>query len=373
MKFLIITHTPHKKHNNQWFAYGPYINEMRLWEKYVDEVHIVAPLSTETPSAIELDYKHPHIQFNEVPALSLLGFGNTLKTLFQTPGILWRLFKSMRTADHIHLRCPGNMGLLGCVVQLFFPQKKKTAKYAGNWDPQAKQPLSYRFQKWILNNPFLTRNMQVMVYGNWPNASKNIQAFFTATYPEAKTQPIEKDFTSPYKALFVGGLTPGKDPLYAVKLIHQLQQKGVDIKLELYGEGTQRKDLEQYIAKHKCYTSIVLKGNQSAEEVEQAYKDSHLLILPSQSEGWPKAVAEAMFWGCVPVATAVSCVPEMLGNGKRGLLLTKNPETDKQLFFELLSATETMKRMSLSAQQWSQQFTLEAFEEKIKSLIKNPL
>lgn len=370
MKFLIITHTPHKKHNNQWFAYGPYINEMRLWEKYVDEVHIVAPLSTETPSAIEMDYKHPHIQFNEVPAFSLLGFGNTLKTLFQTPGILWRLFKSMRTADHIHLRCPGNMGLLGCVVQVFFPQKKKTAKYAGNWDPHARQPLSYRFQKWILNNTFLTKNMQVMVYGHWPNASKNIQSFFTATYPEAKKQVLEKDITSPFKALFVGGLTPGKDPLYAVKLVHQLQQKGMEIALDIFGEGVERTHIETYLETHNLKNSITLNGNQSAEVVEQAFKDSHFLILSSRSEGWPKAVAEAMFWGCIPLSTPVSCVPEMLGQGKRGVLLTQSLENDTQLFLKLLSNTDALQQMSSAARQWSQQFTLDAFEKKIKQLIE---
>ncbi len=343
---------------------------MWLWEKYADVIQIIAPLTPEVPEAIELHYNHENIHLNQVPDFSLIGIKNTIKTVFKIPGIIFKVFKAMRAADHIHLRCPGNMGLLGCVMQVFFPKKKKTAKYAGNWDPAAKQPLSYRFQKWILNNTFLTRNMQVMVYGHWPKASKNLLPFFTATYADSKKQRITKEFTPPFKALFVGGLTPGKDPLYALQLVHRLQQKGVDICMDLYGEGVQRKKLEQYIEKHKLKKSITLKGNQAAEVIEQAYKAGHFLILPSKSEGWPKAVAEAMFWGCVPMATTVSCVPEMLGNGKRGRLLSKNPEEDEPHLLELLSDKETMKRMSLSAQQWSQQFTLEAFEEKIKQLIE---
>jgi hypothetical protein len=43
------------------------------------------------------------------------------------------------------------------------------------------------------------------------------------------------------------------------------------------------------------------------------------VLLPSDSEGWPK-IAEGMFWGCVPIATAVSCVPYMLDYGKEDLL-----------------------------------------------------
>ena len=42
----------------------------------------------------------------------------------------------MQDADHIHLRCPGNIGLLGCFSSNFISKKIKTAKYAGNWDPK---------------------------------------------------------------------------------------------------------------------------------------------------------------------------------------------------------------------------------------------
>ena len=56
------------------------------------------------------------------------------------------LYKSIKKSDVIHLRCPGNIGLLACFIQILFPKKNKTAKYAGNWDPKAKQPLSYKLQ-----------------------------------------------------------------------------------------------------------------------------------------------------------------------------------------------------------------------------------
>ena len=74
--------------------------------------------------------------------------------------------------------------MLGCFIQILFPNKPKTAKYAGNWDPKSSQPTSYRIQKWILNNTILTKNMQALVYGEWEGNSKNIKPFFTATYQE---------------------------------------------------------------------------------------------------------------------------------------------------------------------------------------------
>jgi hypothetical protein len=35
-----------------------------------------------------------------------------------------------------------------------------------------------------------------------------------------------------------------------------------------------------------------------------------------------------MFWGCLPIATKVSCVGEMLDYGKRGLLLKMDLDYD---------------------------------------------
>ena len=116
----------------------------------------------------------------------------------------------MRWADHIHLRCPGNVGLLGSLVQVFFPSKPKTAKYAGNWDPKAKQPLSYKIQKWLLSNTLLTKNMTVLVYGEWPNQTKNIKSFFTATYREADKKEIQiRKLEADIQFVFVGTLSVG--------------------------------------------------------------------------------------------------------------------------------------------------------------------
>ena len=141
MTFLIISHTPHYKVKNQLFAYAPYVREMNLWLKYVDQVQIIAPLENDFEATINLAYEHDHIALTEVPAFSLLGLKEQLKTFAKLPKIISRLYKAMKQADHIHLRCPGNMGLLGCLVQILFPKTPKTAKYAGNWDPECQTTL----------------------------------------------------------------------------------------------------------------------------------------------------------------------------------------------------------------------------------------
>lgn len=370
MTLAIITHTPHFKVNEQLYAYGPYIREMNLWTQHFDSVQVVAPISNEAISKIHLPYLDSTITVKKIPAISLQGAVKILRAWALLPLITYRIFNTMRKADHIHLRCPGNIGLIGCVVQVFFPRKTKTAKYAGNWDAKAKQPWSYRLQKWILSNTFWTKNMQVLVYGSWPNQSKNVKAFFTATYSEEKQkQFVSKIFQPPFHFLFVGSLSHGKRPLYAMQLIKEIRAQGFDVSLDVYGEGAERESLEAFIKNNSLESVITLHGNQTAEIVEQAYKSSHFLVLPSKSEGWPKVVAEAMFWKCIPLVTKVSCVPWMLDYGKRGGLLSMDISEDINTIKKMLENNESINKTALAGQIWSQEYTLDKFESEIKKLV----
>ena len=372
MKFAIITHVIHGKELGNYFGYEPYVREMNLWIKNVSEVLLVAPLHSSPKNPIQEFYQHEKITFVPVANFDISSFKNSLHSLIVMPSIVWKIYQAMKKADHIHLRCPGNIGLLGCIVQILFPSKPKTAKYAGNWDLSTKQPLSYRFQKWILSNTFLTKNMQVLVYGEWETSTKNIKPFFTASYFEKDKIDVKpNDFNTTKKFVFVGTLSNGKQPLYAIQLIEGLHKNGNDVTLSIYGEGNEKESLENYIAKNNLEKIVVLKGNQNQETIKKAYSENHFVILPSLSEGWPKVIAEGMFWGCLPIATRVSCVPNMLENGKRGLLLDLKLNQDIQNIESILKNNNLYQDKVIKAVQWSRQFTMDVFEEEIKLLLQS--
>lgn len=387
MKFLIVSNAPIIKKQEKNLAYNPYVREMEIWVKYADEVAFCCPQWRSENGLFVSEIPFPIDKNFWLFDFNITSVNTLFKAFFQIPLNLLILFKAMIWADHIHLRCPGNVGLLASFIQILFPWKKKTAKYAGNWDPKSKQPWSYRLQKWILSNTFLTRNMQVLVYGEWPNQTRNIKPFFTATYSEKEIQNSEfriqnklsfqthacsesRTIENQFKFLFVGTLSPGKQPLYAIQLVEELHKKGRKVTLELYGEGVLRKDLEQYIAQNNLEMIVVLKGNQTKETVLKAYQNSDFLILPSKSEGWPKVVAEAMFWGCVPLVTAVSCVPFMLGNGKRGVVLRLDEKQDQQKIVDMFNNPDQYHRISNAASNWSRQYTTDYFEREIAKLVK---
>lgn len=371
MRFLIVTHLIHKRNENQIIGgYAPYIKEMNLWLKYTDECVIVAPVSNAAFTEIDLPYfDSKKIKLQAIPSINFLTFRSALLAVSQLPYILVKIGLAMRKADHIHLRCPGNIGLLGSAMQIFFPFKKKTTKYAGNWDPKAKQPWSYRLQKKILQSR-CTQNMKVLVYGEWPDHNRNVLPFFTASYSATEIESVLRPQQEIIRMVFVGTLTSNKNPLVAIQVVQHLLKQGKRIRLELLGDGSLRNSLEQYVSTNHLESFITFRGNITAVEVKKSLMNSHFLIFLSDSEGWPKAVAEAMFWGCVPVVQPVSCVAWMLGFGTRGVLVDKN---DFQLITEkilnLWSNAAMFIKMSEAAMQWSRDYTLEKFEMEIKKLM----
>jgi glycosyltransferase involved in cell wall biosynthesis len=372
MIFVIITHVPHSIENKAIYAYAPYVREMNSWIEGIEKLIIVAPLSNSSKTAIDINYEHENIEFVPIEGFDVLSLKGIVLSVYKIPRISWRIFFTMQKADHIHLRCPGNIGLLGCFIQIAFPDKQKTAKYAGNWDPKAKQPWTYQLQKWMLSSSFLTRNMQVLVYGEWEGMTKNIKPFFTATYKEEDKAPIiRNDLKNQISFIFVGTLVKGKNPLYAIQLVENLSKKGFDVMLHLFGEGVMRTRLEQYIIENQLDSVIRLEGNQPKAIVQKAFQESHFVLLPSESEGWPKAIAEGMFWGCVPVATSVSCVPFMLDYGNRGVLLEMVSEKDTQQLVDIMKNQEVYDDAQTKAVAWSRRYTIDVFEKEVERLLNN--
>ncbi|MFD1095256.1 glycosyltransferase [Salegentibacter chungangensis] len=381
MRFLVISGAPLFVKDDVKAAYPPYVREMDIWFSQVQNIKIVSP-GTYPFSFPTKEFKRQDVGFTSLSFLQFKGVRKSIISLLSLPGILLKLKEEMRETDHIHLRCPGNISLLGCMIQIFFPSKSKTVKYAGNWDPQSHQPFSYKLQKAIIRNSFLSKNMKVLVYGDWPEQSKNIVPFFTASFRESEKETIVKDFREPLKMIFAGALVKGKRPMLAIKLVEKLRSSGVDMELDLFGEGELKKTLENYIQKNQLCGFIRLNGSVPLEELKQEYKKAHFLILASKSEGWPKAMAEAMFFGCIPVSTSVSCVPWMLDYGKRGVLLgsgsdSENEDDRESILIKrgfdqirsLMGKLEVLKEMSTEAMRWSQQYTLEKFEAEIEKLL----
>lgn len=372
MKFLIVTHTPHKKIDHNLYAYEPYVREMNLWIQNTLETRVVAPVIFEEPRPIDTPYDSNNIASVKIPQINFTSASKALVSLLKLPLIFFRIMKNCYWADHIHLRCPGNIGFIGVLAQIFFPKKIKTVKYAGNWDPNSSQPRSYRWQKKILSNTFLTKNCKVLVYGEWENSTKNIHPFFTASYKASEIHEINKPpLNKKIQLIYVGALTESKQPILSLKVVEQLKKEGYKAELNIYGNGSEYDNLVFYIENNDLKDVVFLHGNQNKETVKEAFQESHFLLFLSKSEGWPKVVAEAMFWGCIPISSKVSCIPFMLGNGSRGALVGFDVQEIVKVLKTHIENTDIYQSKMSEAQNWSQKYTLDYFSSEIKNLLQN--
>ena len=99
------------------------------------------------------------------------------------------------------------------------------------------------------------------------------------------------------------------------------------------------------------------------ENIEEIYRSSDCIVLPSLFEGLPNVVCESMLYGCPILASRVSDIPELLGNNERGILFNPNlPE-------EICDALEFFEEMSLEGRQRmiknARKFAVREFDQKI--------
>ena len=79
----------------------------------------------------------------------------------RVPYLVYRLLRSVAGADAIHVRCPGNLGLLGALVAPL-GGVPVVAKYAGNWIGYPGEPWSLRFQRAVLRSLVVARARDVL-------------------------------------------------------------------------------------------------------------------------------------------------------------------------------------------------------------------
>jgi len=367
----IITSAPHKVKDGKYYSYGPYVREMNIWTKYADRILVIGPRDVNNDiGEIDAPYNQS-VSYSEVKAFNITSVYNVLRTLVLVPFISFKIYRVMRKADHIHLRCPCNMSLLGAFVQILLPSKRKTVKYAGNWDYDSKQPRAYRMQQNILKNTFLSKKIKVLVYGDWADATDNMIPFISATYRNNEKIPYAaKDYSNKIKFVFTANLVVGKRPLMTIKIIELLRKNGIDAEIHMFGDGPLMNEALSYIKENNLSDYVFMKGNQDRETIKECLQDAHFSILPSKSEGWPKAIAEGMFFGSIPISTKISCLPWMLDYGKRGILIENDINKALDTILEHLDkGGEYLTEMSRAAMEWSQVYTLDKLDEEIGKLV----
>ena len=91
-------------------------------------------------------------------------------------------------------------------------------------------------------------------------------------------------------------------------------------KIVIFGEGTYSNELRDLQANNPF---VEFRGYQDASIVHSSLSASEFLFLPSQSEGYPRVISEALTLGVPVYASDVGSVPSMLSSCEYSYTFTK--------------------------------------------------
>jgi glycosyltransferase involved in cell wall biosynthesis len=131
----------------------------------------------------------------------------------------------------------------------------------------------------------------------------------------------------PFSILCVGTLHEVKGQAYLVETCRLLVEAGVDVTCTLVGDGPDRTTLVRQITTAGLEGRVAVAGRRTRAEVAELIGRAHVLVSPSvptaegKREGIPVVLMEAMASGVPVVASGISGIPELVEDGKTGLLV----------------------------------------------------
>jgi len=142
--------------------------------------------------------------------------------------------------------------------------------------------------------------------------------------------------------LGVGSLSPLKRWDRLVRAVLALKERNVDCRVEIVGDGPMRSSIESLATELGVADRVLCRGHVSA--IEDRLNASSLLAHPSDSEGCPNAVMEAMAAGLPVVAMGSGDVPRVVEHGVTGFVVDRGDDASFINYLEKLLTTPSLQQ-----------------------------
>ena len=330
MKLLIISHTEHYKHEDGTIVgLASTVKEINFLAEHFDKIYHIAMFHKEAAPSNTLAYNSDKVEFVPIPAFGGPQLLDKLSILWYAPKVLLTLHKYLKKVDRFQFRAPTAIGVYVIPFLTKFTSKKGWYKYAGNWT-QENPPKSYEIQR----DRLIKQTRPVTINGKWNNQPEHCISFENPCLTEddiAKGRQVitNKKLIEKLTFCFVGRLEDEKGVRLLIEAFLDLSsvEKEKIKEVILVGSGKKRDVYETMTQNQDVQFNYT--GFLSKDEVNEIYKTSHFFLLPSYSEGFPKVIAEAMNYGCLPIVSDVSSIGQYVKDKENGLLI--NPLTPQEL------------------------------------------
>lgn len=160
------------------------------------------------------------------------------------------------------------------------------------------------------------------------------------------------------KLMMVGRCVEKKGFIYALKALKKMKNEIPDISMDLYGDGELLPQLKSYTEKNDLQQHVTFHGFTSNENVFKALYDHDILLVPSvqakdgDREGIPQTTVEGMATGIPVIASEHAGLPELIKNGKTGLLVpTRDSDAIIRAVLNLTQNPDLAKKVSMGGRE----------------------
>ena len=152
------------------------------------------------------------------------------------------------------------------------------------------------------------------------------------------------------KLIYIGNINHDiKGVLWLPPILKELSRLQISFFMHVAGAGPDTERLHQAIAKNGMADRVNLHGAQSQQAVIDLLSHGDILLTPSRFEGFGLVLVEAMAMGCVPIATRLKGITDMIvEDGVSGFLC---PMGKTRVFAENIALlARNRKRLALMAE-----------------------
>ena len=219
--------------------------------------------------------------------------------------------------------------------------------------------------------------------------SQQTKDIFTQTYPNFKLPenqvilnaiPIEEikqkaveyvpDFgTKDPVFVSVGRLHSRKGYHTLIEVHNKLIKDGFAHKIIIIGDGEEKDNLENLTKMYGVQNSFVLLG--SLLNLYPYVKNADFFVMPSESEGWPLIIADALILQKPILSTAVGGIPEMIRHLENGYLINYDTDEMYNAMTEFLSNANMIENIKKGLENSEKQFDNQKIFDAVEDIIIN--
>jgi glycosyltransferase involved in cell wall biosynthesis len=148
-----------------------------------------------------------------------------------------------------------------------------------------------------------------------------------------------------------------------IKAVDQGKKNGLDIELNIAGDGNMRTKLENLANEISVADRVNFLGRIDPEKMPEVYRENHIFIMSSAHEGMSNAMLEAMASGLPIVTTRCEGVDELVEDN--GIVVDRaDARSIADAIKSLVEDEHLYQRMCAKARQRAENFTWTAVADK---------